>query len=691
MTSSDICRTPPHSVSYSKTKLTASISKTQKISTGISVAFLSVIYQSLYRAVPSNGDLFLALPIAKEEAHPGLYSSYDLLISSGTRGPYHLYKYLGGYLFNIGANVDVIWEAFFLAFLFLTFLAFWYLFLELSEDQISSTLAVAIIAVAHPLRGSLHAAAVPISSFVTASAAMPFALIAIILLLRRQFLASMVLSGLVFNIHPYVGLLTASAVASGVLFGSGVSTRKKSLTIVVGVVVSLPNAIYILTHLPSNFANVDFDFFAQFRLYAMHAFVEDHWREGYGWFFVNLAGAVWFSRYFDKQKLRFIWISFGCWFAMMAVYVFNVYVTRNTAILLMFLFRATYFIKPILFIFVIHGIRLWRLELRGSAVDRPWWKPWEMSVAVITLFVSAILPMKFAVVADTVALTAYGFLLCLLAKEEDSHRLFSRGILLTGVAALCVICGEFLSGSSSIRALVENIVVGITVALGLTMLAVFMRLNKKSRTTALVERRSSSTPALIGLATLVFLFHHLLISLNDRTVPFVPDTRGIENRIFMQRPPLKSAGLEIWARTSTPVGSLFVIPPDNSDDFGNFRLVAERGIYVTVMEVNQLAFDASVYHLAHQRLIGLGIKFLGRRDFDSQGYYQLQRIDLTRLEEQEHVDYFVAEKDRLGPSLSSLPTVYSDEHYVAIDLHNIAGLQRLSLERTTPPIHSSKK
>lgn len=100
---------------------------------------------------------------------------YDLIVSSGIRGPFHLYKHLGGFLYQNNVNVNLVWHSLFLGFLFLTFLAFWFLSFELTGDSLSSALVLPMIAVTHPLRGSLHAAAVPLAAFVTALAAMPFA------------------------------------------------------------------------------------------------------------------------------------------------------------------------------------------------------------------------------------------------------------------------------------------------------------------------------------------------------------------------------------------------------------------------------------------------------------------------------------------------------------------------------------
>ena len=130
----------------------------------------------------------------------------------------------------------------------------------------------------------------------------------------------------------------------------------------------------------------------------------------------------------------------------------------------------------------------------------------------------------------------------------------------------------------------------------------------------------------------------------------------------MHQAPQQTAPLMQWARTATPQGSLFVVPPDAWDDFGAFRIVAERGLYITCNEVNQLAFDASIYQQGNQRVAELGVKIPAPHTFDARGYYALTLHDLQRLCEQDHADYIVFEKKQLDGVLSSLPTVYHDEN-----------------------------
>ena len=640
---------------------------------GSIISLMCVVYQSLYRAIPNNGDLWTGLPIGEEFARPGLFSQFDLIVSSGMRSPYHLYKYLGGFLFQTHSDVDLVWHLFFLAFLFLTFLSVWYLSLELSGDILSSGLVVALVAVAHPLRGSLHAAAFPLASFVTAQAAMPLALAAIVLVLRHRHFPAMALSGIVFNLHPYVGLLTGFGVAAAILFTSKESLRSRVTAIIGGGLFAVPNIIYVLSHLPANFAPVGYDFYAQFRYYQMHVFVEDHWREGYGWFFTNIAGVVWFSRYIDKRKQRILFVMFVCWFMLMGGYVVNAYLLKNKAILLMYLFRATYFIKPIIFILVIHGIRRMRQELRQTEISQTWWSPTELSVGIAFLFISAILPMDYAVVGDILSFIAYGFFARQMGQATKvlRYRQFFNALLLAGFLLLFVLILVHSGGLASMRESVENIIVGFVVCVSFVNLFLFRKLTGEGQEPRTEAARGHVVPRWILASLMILLIHHGIISMKDKTLPFVPDVQGIKERILMHRAPAQTAGVMNWARTATPEGAMFVVPPDEWNEFGSFRLVTGRSLFVTITEVNQLSLDASVYHQAHERLVSLGVGFPRRREFDTRGYYTLTDPALRNLAEKEHADYFIAEKGRLGPTLASLRPAYTDEHFVAIDLHHM--------------------
>lgn len=102
-----------------------------------------------------TGDIFMAFPIAKESARPGLYSPHDLLVSSGIRGPYHLYK-LAGQLYELTAHVDAVWFTLTVLFVWLTLLAVWYISYTVSSSRIIASIVVFLFTAASPWAGTLN-------------------------------------------------------------------------------------------------------------------------------------------------------------------------------------------------------------------------------------------------------------------------------------------------------------------------------------------------------------------------------------------------------------------------------------------------------------------------------------------------------------------------------------------------------
>jgi hypothetical protein len=94
------------------------------------------------------------------------------------------------------------------------------------------------------------------------------------------------------------------------------------------------------------------------------------------------------------------------------------------------------------------------------------------------------------------------------------------------------------------------------------------------------------------------------------------------------------------------------------------------------MEVNQLAFDPSVYRTIHERLAKLGTKFLGRRQFDTQGYAMLSRSEWMALHESDHVDFAVLKRESLHGSLAAVSPAFGNERWVVIDLGRLGSVQK---------------
>ncbi|MFQ5410403.1 MAG: MYXO-CTERM sorting domain-containing protein, partial [Anaerolineales bacterium] len=439
--------------------------------------------------IPQNSDLYPALPIARESASPGLYSTQDLTVMSGLRGPFHVYRIIGGALYARGANVDLVWHGLFLAFLLLTFVTLWLLAWEVGRNAMAASIVTALIAAMHPFRGSLNWSWVPLSGFVSAMAAMPFALLAFVLLLRRRHNWALWLASATFIIHPYIGLIAVFACSGVPLFDArGVPGRVRAAWFAVAALIALPNAVTILVNLPQNFAgNIGGELYGQFRVHMYHAFVEDHWREGYGWFFLALAATTFFAPQLRRAVRRPVTIIIIALLTLAALYLFNLYVVRYYALMLTLLFRVTYFLKPLMAAVIVVGAWRWLPALRAqAAVDLPLtallqrvaarrsgrirFAPVEGYLALALLSLSAVIPP--VPVAEALALLACALLLLTTGR--------ARGLAagLVGVGAVELL---FAVAPRSAPALTPpdawwDIAVGINVMAGLALAVVFWRM-----------------------------------------------------------------------------------------------------------------------------------------------------------------------------------------------------------------------
>ncbi|RME00485.1 MAG: hypothetical protein D6812_09680, partial [Deltaproteobacteria bacterium] len=144
----------------------------------------------------------------------------------------------------------------------------------------------------------------------------------------------------------------------------------------------------------------------------------------------------------------------------------------------------------------------------------------------------------------------------------------------------------------------------------------------------------------------------------------------IETQIRLSRPSGETAGLVRWVREHTPKGSLFVVPPLDVR-FLPFRLTAERGVFITIYDINQLAFDVAVYPEGHRRLTRIGVRPVGWHQIGADFYDEIPLRVLIRLRDEAGVDYFVAHSGRIPPALRRVRPSYADAHFTLYDLRHL--------------------
>lgn len=123
-----------------------------------------------------------------------------------------------------------------------------------------------------------------------------------------------------------------------------------------------------------------------------------------------------------------------------------------------------------------------------------------------------------------------------------------------------------------------------------------------------------------------------------------------------------------WARNESPRGSLFAVPPV-SQDWVRFRLVAQRGVYTTVHDINQLWYVRDFVFPAVNRLATLGVITKGPHNFDPHPYLHPTCERLHELD-RDGVGYYVLPAESVVPAGSVM--AYRDSNYSILDVKRTA-------------------
>ena len=123
-----------------------------------------------------------------------------------------------------------------------------------------------------------------------------------------------------------------------------------------------------------------------------------------------------------------------------------------------------------------------------------------------------------------------------------------------------------------------------------------------------------------------------------------------------------------WALNNSPPGSLFAVPPVDQN-WLRFRLVARRGVYATVHDINQLMYVRNYVFPAVDRLATLGVIVKAPHDFDATPYLRPTCVRLQRLA-REGVSYYVLPAESVAPAARVL--AYHDSSYSIMDVRRTA-------------------
>lgn len=621
-------------------------------------AALCTAFLAFFTPLPQVADEHLALPIARAVADSTLYPSTDLIVSSGLRGPFHLYR-LAGLLYANGRDVDSIWLGLLLVSLVAAFASAWALAFSISRSAWVASLATAALAGANAYRGSIHWFLFPPPNLVTSTIAAPMAIGALALAISGRWGPGLVLAALTFNVHPSMGLITTGTIALAMLAATDLPRKQIAGWWVAAIVCALPNVLFVALGSPGNFAAAPGDsalsFTEQFRVYAHHAFIADHWRENYGWFVMQLGGIALLSRFLPGESRRPVGVILTILCAVIVLWFVNLYTINYPALTLTFAARAAALVKPIAFAAVASCVTAW---VRAAPPGRR-----AVRVGVSAMLLAAALH-KNLDIGEGLAAMAWGAI----AWVEHRRAALVPALLLVATGVVQVLGqGWGVLGIAPFSAertdMIRVAVIGAAIVLLVAALAWRNAMREPAASSA-VRSGGFAVSTLVCAAVLAFTL--VLRGNPARMRPRAPS--DVARAARLAEPDSAVADLTRWAPRGTLPGSLFAVPPvDNR--FGTFRLAAGRGVFGLEYDVNQLAYDAAQYGHAHARLVAQGMIVRGRHELDGSAWDTLgaPRIDsLARA----GVGYavFNAAPRRARPL--RYPVVYEDPRWIVYDVRS---------------------
>lgn len=628
---------------------------------GCAVAALLSAFSVEWGDLPKVSDETGYLPMARDAADPGLYSANDLLLATGRAGPFFMYR-AASVLYRGAHAVDLWWFLLYVASLFAAFVAVWWIARGAGGSAIAASVVTALIAAASPFRGTINWFLAPPPNLVISTLALPAILAAIALALNGRRGWGLVIASAAFNLHPSMGLLTATAIAV-LMVHDAVTRGPDALAFdsiakwwAAAIVVALPTVLFVARSTPGNFAVADAATFRRvFDLYSWHVSPADHWREGYGFFLLATGAAVLLA---GPRKMRDALVLIAAFLVMIAIGFINRSALQVVSVDLVFLVRVAPFVKVLAWVIVVAAVASrWRAAAGRGRV--------ELACAGSLLVVAALA--KNASIAEGALAMACGALAFVATNSPSPARAILAAILVVIGAVEVAAEGWRTFGIARFTAPRLDDVRLVSIAAGAVWLAwaAWQRWHRApgDETSDATDVESAGRAVLAaGLVCATALV------LQARASAFVPATpRAVRERIRIGVPDSSVRDLMSWA-SRTPRGSLFSVPPVDPR-FGAFRLAAGRGVHILSEDVVYVLYDAAMAGEAHQRVLRSGVVVRGRHDFD-EAPYQTLAADSVRALARAGVDYAIFSAPARLTRPLDFPIAYQDSRWIAYDVRS---------------------
>ena len=291
-----------------------------------------------------------------------------------------------------------------------------------------------------------------------------------------------------------------------------------------------------------------------------------------------MGGAFYFIRYLDHNRRNLIAYVIYALLIIMSVYLINLYFFKNTRpAFFFFLMRATFFLKPIMIILLVHGMRQWIATIPQHNV--------KYVIGGYLFALGFLYSMLFGSVMNSELLLflSYAMFLYLIGKSSAVLRSISFIMVSIGVIEITL----RLFGRMHIVSYGDNwfdIFIGVRVAFGIVLTVLFAHDLKSYRQTQIPPEDKADIAVtrmkLISAMIIFLLMFRTAKVVMHQDISNVYNIHNLPQRIYYSQPASQIASLVSWMRDNTPKSSLFAVPPIDSNadfTFAQLRVAAERG------------------------------------------------------------------------------------------------------------------
>ena len=602
-----------------------------------------------YRGVPNAFDEWLALPIALESARPGTYPAGDLLVQGSMVGPFHLYK-AAGVLYSLGLNVDLVWYVLLALSLIAFFLVVWRLGRAIGLTEVERVAMVMAIAASPEYRGTLNWSAQPMLSFITASVAVPLGVFALAAAFEGRVVVALIAAAVAFDVHPALGICAGIGVFTILL-----STHRWRTVLsgaAAAAIVALPNAIYLIGHTSLRSTKSDQSLLTIFQSFGWHTFVRDHWKEGYPWYVLGVALAFAGSEKLSAPTGRALRITIAVLTGIAMLWMAVMNLAPLTAILPLYLVRASLLVKPLMI-----GLAVVAITRRNSSGTVAWLVPLAAVLAIVS---------SNTIFAEAAVAAALGVVL--LDSPRWPRRLAAGAAWCCAIALFAVAAAGEIPAIAAIAQLSDAVRIA-TIAVGLAIGAMLISWPSDSDT---VQAAGGSRQRAILVIALALPVLGIVLARPPGRSWFPESLWVIKRRAQLSEPLPREAGAMLWARNHSPAGSLFAVPPVEME-WVRFRVVARRGVFANVADVDQLIYVREYVFPEIDRLSALGVVIRAPHDFDDAAYNHPTCDQLQRLAVQGLTHYVLPDSGSFPPEVAPL---YRDQFYTILDVPRTAAACR---------------